>query len=197
MRILIVELTFAVISLHASILSSMSDPKNLIKAATTRPWGRENYPALPSLSTEMQDLVANEIRGSKAVNDGFVKLDAANRRNVDWFEGVAELERQKALWSLLSCLVHPSDDVQIRALKSLERLGDKRAVPFLLIYAEYMAVYEMGSENATVHGIIHESIAKTLSALTGTEITLKGQDVEGLKRGIKVWRKWLVEHDAP
>ena len=100
----------------------------------------------------------------------------ASKRNIEWFEGIAELEKAKALWSLLSCLCHPHDDVQIYTLRrSLKRIGDKRAVPFLLVYAQHMAIYEGGSENATLHGIIHQEIAKTLSALTGINIILKGQ----------------------
>jgi hypothetical protein len=74
-------------------------------------------------------------------------------------------------------------------------LKDKRAVPFLLLYAEYMAVHESGSENATIHGIIHQAAAKTLSALTGVELVLTGQDPQGLKKGLKKWRKWLVLQD--
>jgi hypothetical protein len=68
-------------------------------------------------------------------------------------------------------------------------------VPFLLIFAEYMAVPEGGSENSTIHGIIHKSVAKTLSTLTGVTVTLDGQDPDGLKRGIRMWRKWLVGHE--
>lgn len=196
MRNLIVAIALVVLPLKAPQAIDASDPQELIKAATTRPWPGENYPALPSLSTEMQGLVANEIRSSPSVRNSYAKLDAAHRRNVEWFEGVAELEKQKALWSLLSCLIHPSEDVQIHALRSLERLGDTPAAPFLLIYAEYMAVPEAGSENATIHGIIHESIAQTLSVLSGKKVTLKGQDAAGLKRGIKIWRQWLVERDS-
>ena len=50
-----------------------------------------------------------------------------------------------------------------------------------------------GSENATIHGIIHESAAHTLSALTGVRVELKGQDPDGLKRGVRLWRKWQDE----
>jgi hypothetical protein len=169
-------------------------PKDLIEAATTRPWPGKNYPALPSLSSEMLEKVASEITGSEAVRRAYEKLDA-NRRNVEWFDGVAELEKQKAVWSLLSFLCHPSDDVQIHALRSLKRLQDKRAVPFLLTYAEYMAVYEAGSENATIHGIIHESIAETLSSLTGIGIIIRGQNPDGLKNGVRQWRRWLADQD--
>ena len=194
-RDLIIATALFIFPLNAPLATAVSDPKELIKAATTRPWPGESYPALPSLSSETQSLVIDEIRSSQAVRSAYAQLDAASRSNVDWFEGVAALEKQKALWSLLSCLIHPSEDVQINALRSLERMGDKRAVHFLLIYAEYMAVDESGSENATIHGIIHKSIAQTLSALTGMKVTLKGQDPEGLKRGIKIWRKWLAERD--
>ena len=169
-------------------------PKDLIKAATTRPWQGENYPALPSLSSEMLERVAGEITGSETVRRAYEKLDA-KRRNVEWFDGVAELEKHKAVWSLLSCVCHPSDDVQIHALRSLKRLQDQRAIPFLLIYAEYMAVYESGSENATLHGIIHESIAETLSSLTGIGITIRGQNPGELKNGVRGWRRWLANQD--
>ena len=167
----------------------------LIKAATTRPWAGENYPLLPNLSTEVKGEIIGELNKT-LIRQAYEKLDA-KRRNVEWFAGVEELEKQKAVWSLLSCLIHPSEDVQINALRSLERLGDKRAVSFLLIYAEYMAVLEGGSENATIHGIIHESIAKTLSSLTGIKIEIKGQDPGRLKNGIKLWRKWLIENEKP
>ena len=196
MRNLVVALAFVALSLNASMAAPASDPERLIKAAITRPWPGDNYPALPALPTAMRNLIANEIRSSRAVMSAYAKLDAANRRNVEWFEGVAELEKQKAVWSLLSCLVHPSEDVQIHALRSLERVADKRAAPFLLIYAEYMAVDEAGDENATIHGVIHESVAKTLSALTGVRVSLKGQDPAGLSRGTKLWRKWQVEHNS-
>lgn len=168
--------------------------KELIKAVVTRPWLGENYPVLPSLPSQLSENISHDI-AAKPVRQAYEKLDA-KKSNGSWFAGVAELEKQKAVWALLSCLCHPHDDVQIHALRSLEHLGDKRAVPFLLTYAEYMAVLEGGSENATLHGIIHESIANTLSALTGVKVTLEGQDPQGLKKGIKLWRKWLVENDV-
>ena len=173
---------------------SLTDDE-LIKAVTTRLWAGENYPLLPSLSTEIKGEIIGELKKT-SIRQSYEKLDA-KRRNVEWFAGIEELEKQKAFWSLLSCLIHPSDDVQIYALRSLERLGNTKAVPFIIIYAEYMAVSEGGSENATIHGIIHESIAKTLSSLTGIKIQIKGQDPGRLKNGINLWRKWLVENEKP
>ena len=99
------------------------------------------------------------------------------------------------MWPLLSVLCHYSEDAQIKALRSLRTIDDKQAVPFLLIYAEYMAVWETGSENATIHGIIHAEIAKTLSALTGIEVNIKQQNAESLKRGIHLWKTWQVRRD--
>jgi hypothetical protein len=89
--------------------------------------------------------------------------------------------------------LHPSEDVQIEALRSLKRLGDKLAVPFLLVYAESQAVYEVGSENATIHGIIHETIAEVISDLTGIRLSVKGQAAEKLRQGVLVWRNWLMK----
>jgi hypothetical protein len=171
-------------------------PIELVRAATSREgFPLEGYPVLPSLSTEMRGRVCNEIATSGKVRGAYGKLKVAQRRNVEWFEGVAELEKQRAVWCLLSALCHPSQDVQIHALRALERLKDKRAVPFLLLYAEYMAVEVDGSENATVHGILHGAVARTLSTLTGVEVALRGQDAEGLKQGIKQWRKWQVQQE--
>ena len=189
---------FLILPLSVGLLASAAPgavpaSNELLRAATSRPWPGEAYPTLPSLSTEMRGLVRNQIDSSKRIRAAYEKLDAAKRRNVEWFEGVAELEQEKAVWCLLSCLCHPHEDVQIHALRGLERLRDKRAVPFLLLYADYMAVFEAGSENATIHGIIHESAAKTLSELTGVRVSVQGQDPDGLKNGIKKWRKWLVD----
>jgi hypothetical protein len=182
--------------LLAVVPAANDNPGDLVKAATARVgFSPEGHPVLPSLSTEVRGRVCNEIATSALVRGAYEKLDVAKRRNVDWFEGVAELEKQRAVWCLQSCLCHPSPDVQIHALRSLERLRDKNAVAFLVLYAEYMAVPVAGSENATIHGVLHASLAKTLSALTGVEVTLKGQDEEGLKKGIKRWRKWLVLQD--
>jgi hypothetical protein len=165
---------------------------DLIGAATTRPWPGEGYPVLPALSTEMRGRLGGEIGGSGRVRAAYEKLDAA-RDNAEWFEGVAELEAEGAVWCLASCLVHPHEDVQIHALRALGRLGDRRVVPFLLTYAEYMAVLEGGSESATIHGIIHSSIAGTLSTLTAVRVEITGQDPEGLRAAITDWRRWLAD----
>ncbi len=172
--------------LLAVVTTSNDNPGDLVCAATVRVgFPPEAYPVLPAISTAVRGRVCNEIAGSALIRGAYKKLDVAKRRNVDWLEGAAELEKQRAVWCLQSCLCHPSQDVQIHALRSLERLKDKSAVAFLVLYAEYMAVHVGGSENATIHGVIHASLAKTLSVLTGVRVTLQGQDVDGLKKGIK------------
>jgi RNA polymerase sigma factor (sigma-70 family) len=165
----------------------------LIRAATTEPGRVERYPVPPALSSAMRGEVATEIAGSRAVRAAYARLDAARERNVTWFEGVKELEKEKAVWCLASCLCHPHPDVQIRALRALGRLKDRRAVPFLVLYAEYMAVFVPGSESATIHDIVHTETAGVLSSLTGVRVTLRGQDPEGLLRGVRLWRRWLLE----
>jgi hypothetical protein len=170
-------------------------PQELIKSATMRPWPGENRPFLPAISSAMRDEIVYEINSSIQVRQSYEKLNTAHRRNIEWFEGVAGLEKEKAIWALLSCLVHPHVDVQGHALDSLARIKDKRTVPFLLIYAEYMAVYVDGSESATLHGLLQQGIAKTISTITGVKWVLdNGQDPEKLKQGIKRWRKWENEH---
>jgi RNA polymerase sigma factor (sigma-70 family) len=165
-------------------------PAEMIRAATAQ--SGEGYPVLPSLSTEMRGKVAGEIAGSAAVRAAYAKLNAS-KRNATWFDGVKELEKEKAVWCLTACLCHPHPDVQIHALRALAGLKDRRAVSFLVLYAEYMAVLVEGSENATIHGIIHAETARALSELTGVRVTLRGQDPEGLKRGVRRWQKWLCE----
>ena len=171
-------------------------PRDLIAAATTRPWPGENYPVLPSLSTEMRSRIGNEI-GRPEIRKAFGLLDVQRKGNVGSLKAVEMLEKENAVWSLQACLVHPREDIQIDALRALGRLKDKNAVPFLLIYGDYMAVFEAGSENATIHGIIHETIAGALSSITGVEVEIKGQNPEALKRGLRLWTKWLVEQPLP
>lgn len=173
-----------------------SESRDLIHAVTaTAARPRHEFPTLPSISSTMQQRVDAEVDSSDTIGQALGLLDRETRDNVDWLEGIARLEREQAVWCLQSCLTHPHDDVQAQALRSLERLRDKRAVPFLLVYADYMAVSESGSENATLHGILHQTIAGTLSKLTGIEVRLDGQDPEGLRTGIVAWSKWVVEND--
>jgi hypothetical protein len=37
--------------------------------------------------------------------------------------------------------------------------------------------------------------AETLSSLTGIGVTIRGQNPDGLKNGIRQWRRWLADQD--
>jgi len=169
-------------------------PRELIKGATTRPWPGKNYPEPPVLPDAVVKSIVKEIESAPATRKAYARLDAAKHRNLAWFRGVAELEREKAVWSLLSCLCHPHDDVQIHALRALARRRDERSLPFLLRYARAMAVIEGGSENATLHGIIHDETAKALSAITGLGFRMRGgQYPGGLRSAVAACTTWLIE----
>jgi hypothetical protein len=57
-----------------------------------------------------------------------------------------------------------------------------------------MAVYEEGSENATIHGIIHKETAKTLSAITRLKFRVpSGQNPKALKSAIYHCQKWQLK----
>ncbi|CAN5553817.1 hypothetical protein BH18ACI3_BH18ACI3_08640 [soil metagenome] len=185
-------LTFSISLIFAQSHSNSSVDDKLIYDATTRPWAGTNYPELPKLPAHIRSKIYRELKKSQ-IREAYIKLDA-KRRNVEWFDAIVTLEKKKAVWALLSCLVHPNEDVQSYAIRSLERVNNKKAVPFLLEYATSMAVLELGSENATIHGGIQESVARTLSKLTRIEIRIKGQDPEKLKTGLILWRKWCSEN---
>jgi len=175
------------------ILSSLQAVPELIRGATERPWPGKNYPELPALPNEVVKGVTGEIESDPKVKQAYAKLNAAKQINTSWFEGVKELEKLKAVWSLQSCLCHPHDDVQIHALRALACLKDERSLPFLLKYASAMAVHESGSENATIHGVIHDETAKALSSITGLQFKMKGgQDPEGLKAAVARSTTWYL-----
>ena len=143
-------LALTVIGFATICLAQTSDrfgyiPRNAaVKAVIVRPWPGENYPALPSLPSQLQENILAELE-TPAIRSAYNKMDA-KRPNEEWFKGLEELESNKAVWCILSCLCHPHDDVQIRALRTLEKLNDQRAVPFLITYAEYMAVLRLAAK---------------------------------------------------
>lgn len=147
-------------------------------------------PQLPlaPLPEEARRQAAEALAGAPLVRAAFERLDVRHR-NVEWFAGLDELERQRAVWPLVAALWHPSPDVQLRALRALARVADPAVVAPLLTYAESMALFVEGSERATLHGLLHEALAETLSALTGVPVSLQGQDPDGLLRGIAAWRR--------
>ena len=123
----------------------------------------------------------------------------------NWLHGVA---RQTALQARRTAARRGARERQVTEMpeaagveqdlwNDLQPLVDQQLSRLPDLNAEYMAVDEDGSENATIHGIIHQTTARTLSTLTGVHVKLKdGQDPEGLKKAVARWRKWLVEQEA-
>jgi hypothetical protein len=166
---------------------------NVVDAITTGS-GEESYPTLPRPSSVLRGKAANEMSGDSEITDAMAGLNPKTGNRNSFRARIAALEKKKAIWCLQITLCHPDSSVQIAALRALANLKDPRAVHFLLIYSEHMAVLVMGSEDATIHGIIHETLSRTLSEITGVTIPIHGQDPESLKRAIPLWEKWDIEH---
>ncbi len=82
--------------LSAQSISRTSTDDKLIDAVITRPWPGSNYPPPPALPYNIRARIYNELSKSE-IREAYVKLDA-NRRNVEWFDGIAGLEKNKAVW---------------------------------------------------------------------------------------------------
>ena len=65
-------------------------------------------------------------------------------------------------------------------LTKFEQLGLKKAEMF---------TYKAADGQTTLHGVIQHSLAAALNAMTGERVALAhGQDPDGLRSGIAVWR---------
>ena len=94
-------------------------------------------------------------------------------------------------------MLHRNEDIQVDALRALGALKDSRALDFLLIYASYMAVFESGSERATIHGIIHKEIRNTLASITGLDLPkVERQDPARLTEIIGLVRRWQAKNEG-
>jgi hypothetical protein len=168
------------------------ETEKLIQAVVTSPSGR-SFPERPSLPLAVKMGVARELTANAKLKSAYEKLDA-KKSNREWFEGIRELAEAKAVWCLATALCHPHDDVQIRSAQALARLGDPKPARFMLTVAKAFAVWESGSENATLHGIFQHELANALNKLTNTSVTLgDGQDPEGLNAGLAIWQQALDE----
>ena len=164
----------------------------LVRGVITGTSPCEDCPELPALPAGLVSNVAKESGSSPPIRRAYAKLDASKQRHTAWAEGLAELEKEKAIWCLQSALCHPNLGVRIRVLDALARLRDERSLPFLLSYGSAMAVGVDGSEVATLQAGIRVETAKALSAVTGIQFKMaNGVDPDGLKMAVAACRSWI------
>jgi hypothetical protein len=170
-----------------------AEVERLIAAALAPyPAGRRDYPACPPLTDELKRGVAAELSKTPALKGVWERL-APEKSNVTQFDAVEELKAAGASFSLAANLCHNSDDVKIKSARALGALRDRAPAPFMLAVAAAFAVFEDGSENATIHGILQHALAEALNAITGAKVTLgHSQDPEGLRAGIAIWERALA-----
>ena len=149
----------------------------------------QDYPGCPPLSMELRQGVAREVERSQAVRMALLELDPAHDNNTT-FDAVATLRSERAAFSLAAGVCHDSDDVKIKSARALAELADPGPLAFLLEVADRFAVFESGSENATLHGVLQHALAAALNGMTAEHVKLgDGQDPTGLRAGIDVWRR--------
>jgi hypothetical protein len=150
----------------------------------------EDFPGCPAYSPELSRGVARELEESALARTAVAHLAPENRDRLGPADDpVAELKGAGAAFSLAAALCHENDDIKIWSARALAELGDAGPFDFVLAVAKHNAVAESGSENATIHGVLQHALADLLNAMTGEDVRLaRGQDPEGLRAAIAIWR---------
>lgn len=144
----------------------------------------------PELPLEVVCCVALEMARSPSVERMWSGLDA--RKATPPPDAVSIVVEEGAACSLVALLWHADEWTSIRAARSLGKVPEVThplALPFLLASIERLAVAVEGSEEATLHAMLHDGLFEGMGILTG-EISshARGQDPEGLLRALPVWR---------
>jgi len=182
------------LALSAIAVRAESSLRELMDQVVRRP-AYTMHPDLPVLSAKVRAGAEAEMAADAEVKEA-MRLLSVERSNVDRFRGVELLARKRAVWCLQATLCDPRGDMRSEALRALRKIGDPRAVRFLIIFADKMAVTVMGSECATIHSITIRELGATLAALTGVKIKLVGpQDVGELRRVMQRSAEWLMEYE--
>lgn len=185
------EFTVPAVNAEGTAPTIPANVQVLILAVATRPasWPGRDFPERPPLGDDVERGIFQELTENRKLRESFYKLNANLSNNV-WFEGIQELTAVNAVWCLAAGLCHSHDDVQILCARALGSLQDRRPVPLLLRTVKAFAVHEEGSENATLRGVFQHALAEALNQILGTTVKLKdGQDPEGLKQGVEIWRR--------
>lgn len=167
---------------------SPSQAESALRAATAL---RSSWmvPA-PEIPSEVACCVALEMARSPSVASAWSGLDA---RKPSPPEGAVEvIAEQGAACSLVALLWVTDIDVNLQAARALAKVPEVThplALPFLLSSIERLAVFVEGSEEATLHGRLHDVLFDSMGILTGVISKHKrGQDPDGLRVAIPNWR---------
>lgn len=80
-----------------------------------------------------------------------------------------DLQTSRSQENLLLAITHPIADIKNDAVKRVQQIGDKQALPELIKALREANVPSMGSEHATAQKIYKENLIKAVSALSGQD----------------------------
>jgi len=140
-----------------------------------------------SIDPETRRLVEAEIADAPQLLAGLRRLDDPPLAG-QWQTVMDQLERAGASWSVVSCLCHPSPDVQLAALRAIRRLRDRRVLDLLVRYAGSLAGPIVGSEEATIRAVLRSEAERALEALTGSTVEVSWNDALTAQGQLERWR---------
>jgi hypothetical protein len=190
MKFLLMVLPFYLPGMLGAQAAESPSNADILKNMTTDPHPEysQQPQSAPVLSDRMISLIYAEMNRVD-VKNSMVKLNASGS---DYHSEslIESLESARAIWALQACLLHPNDDVKISAVRSLGEINDPESVPFItkVLTMNYHLV--AGSENATIHDILLNSIGATLKTITGISVRDDGLMPEDHKADTERLEKW-------
>lgn len=144
----------------------------------------------PEFPADVTCCVAVEMARSHSVADAWAGL--AQLKSTPPAGAVDDVVQEGAACSLVALLWYADVGVNIQAAHSMAKVPEvlhPLALPFLLDSIDRVAVIVEGSEEATMHGLLHDAIFESMGILTGLVTAhRRGQDPTGLRAAIPVWR---------
>lgn len=96
---------------------------------------------------------------------------------------------------LLQAITHPVTDVRNDAIKRIQQIGDKYAVPQLIKALKDANVPAMGSEHATAQIVYKENLLKAVNTLTGQDFSIADvNNSKELNETVSRMKKWADEN---
>ncbi len=152
----------------------------------------EPDPRPPVPTTRLRRDVYGEFGHRPGVLEAFAKL-SPRRPSADWHAGLAELERARAVACLELALCHPSHGLQREALAALGRVNDRKVVPFLLVFANYLAD---GGGGEQVREGLHAELMQAMRTITGVPAEGPDRTPISLRNAIAAWQSCLAGAEA-